>query len=400
MSAILTALALAAASTTSIEGQPKTLVLDGPGMARLREQIKAGKSNVAPALELLREQAGAALKRGPWTVTAKKLVPPSGDTHDYMSVGPYWWPDPKKPDGLPYIRRDGEVNPERNGYDNVGLSRTAGNSLTLALAWYYTGEASYAEHAAVLLRAWFLAPSTRMNPNLNYGQAIPGRCEGRGIGIIDTGCLIRAVDAALILELSPAWSAEDAAGLRTWFGEYLSWLQKSKNGRDEARTKNNHGTWYDAQIAAFAIYSNRPEVARKVLEDAKKRRIASQIKPDGKQPHELARTKSWSYSVMNLSGFLTLATLGGHVGVDLWNYRPEPGGGIRAALDWMIPFAKHDLKWQYKQLGSFKGGALAGQLRQAANAYKAPDYEALLPRVLAPEKLAKERFQLTHPPGD
>ena len=39
-------------------------------------------------------------------VDGKKLVAPSGDKHDYISVGTYWWPNPDTSDGLPYIRRD------------------------------------------------------------------------------------------------------------------------------------------------------------------------------------------------------------------------------------------------------------------------------------------------------
>ena len=59
----------------------------------------------------LRAAADAVRTNAAETVTAKGMNPPSGDKHDYMSFGPYWWPDPTKPDGLPYVRRDGETNP-------------------------------------------------------------------------------------------------------------------------------------------------------------------------------------------------------------------------------------------------------------------------------------------------
>jgi hypothetical protein len=323
-------------------------------------------------------------------------MPPSGDKHDYMSIGPYWWPDPQQPDGLPYIRRDGEVNPERMNYDNVGLSHTAHNSLTLALAWYFTRDPQYSRQASALLRNWFLRPETRMNPNLNFGQAIPGRTEGRGIGIIDTTSLIRVVDAALILEASEGWTKQDADALRQWFAEYLDWLRTSPQGTAEAQTKNNHGTWYDAQVACFAIYSGSPEIAKEVLRESAKARIASQIRPDGTQPLELDRTKSWNYSLMNLRGFFALARLAEYVDVDLWAYQPETGGSIRMALDWLLPFAQGKRKWTHQQIARFEKSKIAEVLRRAAVAYQEPAYEEAIDDVMPADQSSGARFQLTH----
>lgn len=379
---------------------PKTLAIDGAGLARLRSMLDSqpGVSatvEVTPALDQLIEEAKESLTEGPWTVVSKKWTPPSGDKHDYMSVGPYWWPNPETKDGLPYIRRDGEVNPERMEYDNVGLVQTANNSLTLALAWYFTGEAKYAQHSARLLRGWFLHPDTRMNPNLNFGQAIPGRSEGRGIGIIDTTGLIRVVDAALILEQSQAWSKDDAEGLRNWFGQYLDWLQHSPNGIDESRTRNNHATWYDAQVGCFALYAGQVDVARQALGESAKRRIDSQIRPDGTMPHELARTKSWSYSTMNLRGFFMLAVLAEHVEVDLWNYQSESGGSLRGALDYLVPYATGEKAWPHQQISEFHGSSLASALHDASRAYDSDQYKHALTRASSPNDLAQSRFQLT-----
>ena len=384
------------ADGTGTGGAAKTLVLDGRGMSRVRARLADPGSNLGPALAELRQEADLCLSAGPWTVVAKEVIPPSGDKHDYMSVGPYWWPDPQQPDGLPYIRRDGEVNPERMDYDNVGLSNTAHNSLTLALAWYFTQNPAYCDHASELLRTWFLRPDTRMNPNLNFGQAIPGRTEGRGIGIIDTTSLIQVVDAALILESSEAWTGEDADALREWFAAYLDWLRTSPHGQAEARTKNNHGTWYDAQVACFAIYAGFPDVARTVLNSSAKTRIASQIGPNGQQPLELARTKSWDYSVMNLKGFFTLASLAEHLDVDLWTYQPSSGGRIRVALDWLLPFAKRESTWKHEQITEFAGSKLAALLRRASVAYDDSRYESAIHDVMPAEELNEARFQLTH----
>ncbi|MGJ8695352.1 MAG: alginate lyase family protein [Verrucomicrobiaceae bacterium] len=375
---------------------PQTLVYDGPGMALVRQGLASPDSFHHPALTELKNDAKIALRSGPWTVTSKKITPPSGDKHDYLSVGPYWWPDPKKADGLPYIRRDGKVNPERGNYDNVGLSKTAKATATLALAHYFTGREDYATHATTLLRTWFLNPETRMNPNLNFGQAIPGKSKGRGIGIIDTVCLIRVVDSAILLENSKSWTPADAQALRSWFADYLHWLRTSKNGLDERRQRNNHGTWYDTQCLTFALYTGQQDLARHILNETKKR-LPSQIQPDGSQPHELARTKSWSYSLMNLHGFFTTARLAEHLDTDLWNHPSPDQSTLRTALDWLLPFAKDPSEWKHKQISRLDPRALAPHLRYAARAYPDSPYQTLLTRLVPAQQLKEERFQLTHP---
>ena len=375
---------------------PRVFLVNRKALAETRRRVAAGDKGLEPAVERLRRDADRQLELGPWSVMDKKVVPPSGDKHDYMSVGPYWWPDPRKPDGLPYVRRDGEVNPERHDYDNVGLGKMAGAVETLALAFYLTDHEPYAARAATLLRVWFLDEATRMNPHLTYGQAIPGRCTGRGIGIIDTTRLVRLADAAGMLAGAEAWADADQRGLHDWFRRYLGWLRTSRHGKAEARTTNNHGTWYDVQAAAFALFVGEEDIARRVLEEAKARRIAAQIQPDGRQPRELARTKSWDYSTMNLKGMFDLATLGDRVGVDLWRFETADGRSIRKALDFLVPVAAGTQTWRHKQIKALEPERLASLLRRAAIAYDEPRYEALLRGVLG-GRLAADRLRLLHP---
>jgi hypothetical protein len=356
---------------------PTVFILDETHLAETRQKVLERPEDFAAPLRAFRADANRALRDGPWSVMDKEHVPPSGDKHDYYSVGPYWWPDPSKADGLPYVRRDGEVNPERYEYDSVGLKKTIAAVDELVLAWYFTNEARYARRAALLLRTWFLDPATKMNPHLQYGQAIPGRTEGRGIGIIDTAQLIYLVDAVGLLRSSEAWPESDHHQLQAWFRAYLTWLRTSPHGKAEANTKNNHAVWYDAQVASFALFVVDEATARRVLESVGPRRIATQIEPDGRMPLELARTKSFNYTHMNLRGFLHLARLGEHVGVDLWRYQTADGRSIEAALDWLIPFLDGQEAWKWKQISAFNPSSATLLYRRAASRLDKPGYRNL-----------------------
>ena len=343
--------------------EPELILLHAENLQKTKTRLTAHDPVLQPALDKLLKDAASALKAPPESVMDKKKIPTSGDKHDFISYGPYWWPNPKKTDGLPYIRRDGEVNPEiRNGAatDFPRMDRMANAVSTLALAFHFTGEEKYATHAALLLRTWYLDPATRMNPNLNFGQAIPGICDGRGIGIIDSTCILRVPDATILLRTSKNWTAADQQGLRDWFAGYLDWLLTSKNGKDEAAAENNHGTWYDVQVATFALYVGKPDIARQILETAKIKRIAAQIQPDGRQPQELARTKSFSYSCMNLNGMLTLGALSQHVGVDLLHFTTPDGRSIRGALDYLLQYSEPGKEWPKQQITPYRPTDLHG----------------------------------------
>lgn len=380
------------------DGQPRVWVTPAEGLAASRVRVQEGDSLLKPAMEALKARAHEALAAGPFSVVSDALVPPSGDKHDYMSVGPYWWPNPKTPDGLPYVRRDGEVNPEREDGDNTAMAAMVGAVKPLALAYFLTREERYAERASRLLRTWFLDPETRMNPNLEYGQAVPGRCEGRGIGIIDTTCLIGLVDREGLLQDSPHWPDADHAAMVAWFRAYLGWLRTSSHGRSEERTKNNHGSWYDAQVAAFALFVGDTRLARKTVAAAGQRRIAKQVRKDGSQPHELARTKSWNYSIYNLTAFTVLASLGRHVGVDLWDFKTDDGRGIREALSFLTLHIDPDRPWPHRQITPRKNSSLLGLLLAAAYGYGDGAYWQLIDKLPDGRRVADELMLLYPPP--
>ena len=336
------------------------------------------------AIEKLERDAQKLLSAGPFSVTSKAVTPPSGDKHDYMSQAPYFWPNPKSPNGLPYIRRDGERNPEINKISDHRVKDQMEAAVeTLALAYHFKSDEVYAQKATQLLRAFFLDPETRMNPNLQFAQGIPGINTGRGIGLIETRGLTRIVDAIGLLKGSKHWTTADQKGMEQWFEKFLQWMLESKNGRDEAAAKNNHGTFYDVQVVSFALFLGKNELAKSVLESAKTKRIAVQIEPDGRQPLELARTRAWSYSVGNLDGLMQLARLGEKLGVDLWNYQTRDGRSIRKALDFLAPFAVGQSQWTYQQLGEWPPQMLFPLIRRAAGHYNDEKFRELLTKLPA-----------------
>jgi len=361
---------------------PTVFLLDARQLQSTKQRIREGDKSLAEAWTKLQGEAHKALTAGPFSVVMKEPTPPSGNKHDYMSQAPYFWPDPNKAGGLPYIRRDGERNPEINRItDHRSLDQMVAAVETLALAYYFQSNEEYATKAVQLLRAFFLDPDTRMNPHLQFAQAIPGVNTGRGIGLIETRGLTRVVDAVGLLAGSKALKEADRRGLEDWFGKFLKWMLESKNGRDEAAAKNNHGTYYDLQVTSFALFLGEKEFAKDILRTARTNRIAAQIEPDGRQPLELARTKAWSYSVGNLDGLMLLARLGENVGVDLWNYQTGDGRSIRRALDYLVPVALGEQKWTYQQLGEWPPQMLFPLLRRAATKYEDRQFANLLARV-------------------
>ncbi len=363
---------------------PQTLVLNEEILIKNRTRL-AGKKDAS--LELVLDRADKIVKSARvYSVMDKQQIPPSGDRHDYMSQAPYWWADPSKTDGLPYIRRDGERNPELDKIsDTTEMDDLLDDVETTSLAYFFTGNEGYAKHSANLIRVWFLNADTRQNPNLNFSQGIPGINLGRGIGLIETRELYRIIDSAILLQSSKSWSEVDHKRLKQWFADFLRWMQESELGKDESKEKNNHGTHYDVQIIAYSIFTDQRETARKQIEVSKER-IKSQFEKDGRQPLELARTKSWDYSNMNLLGFFTIARLAENLNFDLWNFETD-GKTLKRTLDWLVPFAKGDKKWTAEQIKVFTYTKTAKILHIAAQKYKSTDYEDLA------KKLSTEPFQ-------
>jgi hypothetical protein len=363
---IFAILALSAA-TLAAQTAPRVFLLNPATLARQKAHPDA--AIVAAA----RKEADKALKMPPQSVTTKTKTPPSGDKHDYMSMARYFWPNPATPSHLPYIRKDGQSNPEINDIpDHQTLDHTADASRALALGWYLTGDERYAEHAAALLRAFFLTPATAMNPNLKFAQYIPGVNTGRGTGILDARGLARVVDAVGLLAGSNSWTPEDQAGMTKWFAAYYAWMTTSDAGHHEKDAKNNHGSWFAAQEASIAMFLGKTDDAKKIAEQVRDQRIPSQFDAAGMQKYELVRTNSFSYSAFNLEALTELANIVASTGIDLYATKP----GILTGIDALLPFDSTH-KWPHEQISAGKEDSLCPALvRAAAHTHDANYLEA------------------------
>jgi len=375
--------------------------VDSDYIKRARSLAKQEDSPCGLALKALLVEADAALKQEPLTVVNKPILPSSGDKHDYMSVGPYWWPDPDKPDGLPYIRRDGERNPEIEKTDRPLLAKFISTVKTLGFAYGFTHREDYATHAALLLRTWFLNAETRMNPNLLFGQAIPGICEGRGIGLIETAAFARELlPVVSFLRDSENWSDEDMTDLQAWFHAFLEWMLKHPYGIDEARHGNNHSSAYDVQVVTFAFFVGQPDLARMVLEGVGERRIADQIEPDGQQPRELARTMALGYASVNLEFLLELAEIGRQWGIDLINFESTDGRSMKRAFDWLYPYWTGEHEWTLPQIQPFSYEPAFECMRLAAYHYLNMNFEPVKAELtgMDQEEKTQQFYNLLVPP--
>lgn len=313
---------------------------------------KATSSN-PELVQLVVRDAEKRLSQTIRTVVDKEMTAQSGDKHDYMSMGRYWWPDATKADGLPYIRKDGLSNPEIEKLDRYPLGDFAESVKSLSLAYYLTSEEKFAKKAVENLRMWFVNPATKMNPNMNYGQTVPGFNNGlgRGEGVLDSYSFVEMLDGVELLKKSKSFTTADQRAVSDWFSAYVNWLQTSPVAAEELAAKNNHGTAYDVQLTRYALFIGNQQLAKKLIDAFPQKRLFSQIQPDGSQPLELERTTAFGYSTYNLTHFLDMVNMGRALNVDLLAAKSDDGRSILKAIDFLLPYLNKPVtEFPYKQI--------------------------------------------------
>lgn len=345
-------------------------IMDFSLLNQQKKNLDTGDPVLKSAYQQLIKSANKSLSFGPVSVMEKKEIPPSGSKHDYMSLAPYHWPDPSKKDGLPYMRKDGETNPEVKLFkDKEYLPSLCEHLLVLSIAHHFSGKEVYAKHAMKLIRVWFLDTATRMNPNMNFGQAIKGVNQGRGAGLIDGRNLIKAIEAIGLLSANKAVSKEEQAAMQQWFADFLNWMQTSKIGQEELDAPNNHGAWYDALRLSIALYTNQLPHAKEIVVNAQKR-LTAQMDPTGRFPLEMARTTSFHYSVFVVDAFLKIAAMSQKVNLDFWGFKAPNGNSLPKAVDALLPYLNKQKVWDGPQIKPFDDQEAIPFLSIAASNFK------------------------------
>ncbi len=261
------------------------------------------------------------------------------------SQADYFWPDPKNPDG-PYINRDGQSNPANFNDHRKAMIGLSIQMPALTAAWLLTGDRKYGRHACEHLRAWFVTPATRMNPNLEFSQSVHGVSTGRNYGIIDTLHLVEVARASSIV--APGMlSAEEYSTVKDWFRSYLQWMKTSDKGKQEGAALNNHATCWALQVAEYARFIGDRETREQVRLQYIDVLLPNQMGADGSFPKELARTKPYSYSIFNFDVMATLCQSLKGVGTDLLTFQLPDGRGICKAAAFLYPYLKDKNTWPY-----------------------------------------------------
>jgi hypothetical protein len=363
-------------------GIPMTLVSDSEAEA-LHSAIVRKEAWTLDSVRHLRADAERRLKEGPWSVTAERPQGIAMDVHDFYSEAPYWWPqdgDPK----APYVRRDGQTNPNRFVANKNALVSMSDAVFALGTAAYLLDDPHYAQRAARDINTWFINPKSRMNPHMDYSQAIRNFNSGRGAGIVDGRVFIRAIQGMEFLAQTGNWDPKDQAAVKKWFQDYLHWLTTSDNGNADRRAGNNHASWWTAQAAAIATFVEDDAQQKAAFNYYRDRIFPRQIKPDGSAPREEARTRSLWYSAFNLEALTTTCRIAQIAGVDVWSAHAKGNATLATVIEYLQPYLSDPKKWTKEQITDFSNDGLYF-LAYAGMGMKKPEYIALYRKLERPE---------------
>lgn len=289
--------------------------------------------------------ADDALQQEPVTITQFPANLSQGGLRDFYSSGDYWWPNTNTASGLPYVEHDGQTNPHNFIAHRQVIRKLSDAVAALGAAFKITGDDRYAAKAAALLRVFFLDAATRMNPNLQYAQAVPGVSSGRSYGIIDSLHLIEIPRAIEAMQKSPQFPPDELAGLKQWFADYITWLTTSKNGITEGNALNNHAVAFWLQVAVFAQFTGNEKILTECRRRYREVFVPNQMALDGSFPRELARTKPYGYSIFQLDNLATLCQVLSTPSDNLWDFALPDGRGMRQAMKFLYPFLADKASW-------------------------------------------------------
>ncbi|KAK7036182.1 chondroitin AC/alginate lyase [Favolaschia claudopus] len=293
---------------------------------------------------------------GPWTVTSKPVVAPSGDKHDYMSWAPYEWPncsnvknttalslaDESKKCNFDF--RDGQVNPERFIIQDFQSFFNLSDAVlynSIAAVLQNKPSSQYSQNVAKFVNTWFLDPNTAMNPNLNFAQMNrgPGGQSGAYTGILDLRGFAKIASGILMLRNTnnTDWTADLDSQFIAWCNKYIQWLDTAPNGQTAAHATNNHGTIFINQYAALKLIVKDTSSAVNWTQNYFNGLFQHQVNSSGNQPEEASRTHPYHYRNFNIAGMITNARLLKYANPSStpWNATAS-GATIQTTIDFLM----------------------------------------------------------------
>lgn len=370
-------------ASVSTDGCPTTFLEIGPDPMNttLKETPRAERASAAARIDRERILKLAESYMSIEPISLRDYPAPADyvGPGDFYSMGDYWWPNPDTEDGLPYVQRDGQSNPDNFTEHRMAVRRLRDAVAALAAAYALDGNERFAQKAVSLLNTFFVDKDKRMNPHLLYAQAIPGRTQGRGIGIIDTLHLAEVPLAIEALKNSDAMTLETLDGLKQWFADYADWMTTHPQGIDEMNTENNHAVAYFVQVTTFARLvgdEEKLELARRRLKEVI---MPSQMAQDGSFPRELTRTKPYGYSIFQLDNMSLLCELLSTEQDNLWVFTLPDGRNMQKAMELLFPYLKDKSQWPYRaDIEHFEDWPVRQPcLLLAGYAFGRPDYLSL-----------------------
>ncbi|KAJ7450854.1 chondroitin AC/alginate lyase [Mycena latifolia] len=313
-------------------------------------------SNLGGAQDTIVTWAAEMNSYGPWSVTNKPVLAPSGDKHDYMSWAPYQWPDCSHagnttvltPEQMwktcAYVFRDGQVNPDRTTINDFqSFFNLSDAVLYNALASTFQNQSSsvYSQNVVKFINTWFLDADTAMNPNLNYAQMNrgPNGQTGEYTGILDLRGFAKIASGILILRKSgnTDWTADIDSKMVAWCTTYINWLQTAPTAKQAAAAKNNHGTFYVNQLAAIKLIVNDTAGAITLGRGYFGGIYKGQMQSNGNQPMEASRSRPYHYRNFNIAGMITNARILKYADPTSndWNTTSN-GSTIQTAVDFLM----------------------------------------------------------------
>jgi len=271
----------------------------------------------------------------------------------------------------------------------------------LAAAYLLTHDERYAQRAGTHLRAWFIAPETRMNPSANLAGCAPGTQTGTPAGIVDLAPLAELARATSFLVDSQALTPDEFSVLNKWFADLAAWLDTDRNARIARDTKDHRASaWLllRSAIARALRDDSGLEACRRLFRHPT---LRNQINETGVFPQEVATANPYRNTLFNFDLLAGACQLLATPFDQLWDYELIDGPGIRAVAAYLYPLINDPRKWPFvadaDHFRDLPGPRPA--LLFTGRAYDRPEYVALwqkLDSVPIPTEIA-DSFPIRQP---